>query len=417
MATIPKLFVHKGNRNSPLRLILILPLLFLMVGCEKKDTSAPRNNRQPVYYTIGQFCMGCDLSVVNQVEDHGGVFADSSVAGDPYSILHSHGANLVRLRLWHNPQWTKEVYGAEGHQLYNDLADVEKSMFRAKQNGMKVCLDFHYSDTWADEGAQEVPAAWAGITSLDVLKDSVYNYTFRVLSYLKNESLMPYMVQIGNEINCGMCYSGADADFPNLNACQGHWAELGGVLNSAINAVRDVSVGNTNEVLVALHIADPSNVEWWLDNITTTGGVSDYDIIGFSYYPLWHTGIKLSNISYVTGRVREKYGKQVMVFETAYPWTADANDNYTNLLGGQTPVSGYPFTQQGQLDFMKTLTQEVIDGGGIGVIYWEPAWITSQMKDLWGSGSSWENATFFDFSGNTLPVIDYMNYPYTFPGK
>ena len=102
-----------------------------------------------------------------------------------------------------------------------------------------------------------------------------------------------------------------------------------------------------------------------------------------------------------------------MIVETAYPWTTGSNDSYNNVFGSQPALSGYPFTMQGQEDMMKALTQEVIDGGGIGIIYWEPAWISSQMKDLWGTGSSWENATFFDFNGNVIQGIGYMKYGYT----
>lgn len=401
-------------------MLWIVPLLFsfCMEGCrEPDDPGDPGDTLQKVFYSIDKFCMGNDLSVVNQVEEHGGSFADSGVAGDPYTILKSHGANLVRLRLWHHPQWTKEIYGASGTKLYNDLADVEAGIMRAKQNSMEVCLDFHYSDTWADAGTQEVPEAWAGITNLEVLKDSVYTYTFKVLNHLRAKDLLPYMVQLGNEINCGICYTGTQAGFPNLNCCNGHWAETGEVINSAIRAVRDASAGESRKVMVALHIADPATAEWFFDKIITDGAVSDFDVIGYSYYPLWHTSVKLTNISYVTGRLREKFGKKVMILETAYPWTPDGNDNYTNLFGGQAAIPGYPYTTEGQSSLMKALTQEVIDGGGAGIVYWEPAWITSQMKDLWGTGSSWENNTFFDFSGNALPVINYMSYPYKFPAK
>jgi arabinogalactan endo-1,4-beta-galactosidase len=101
-----------------------------------------------------------------------------------------------------------------------------------------------------------------------------------------------------------------------------------------------------------------------------------------------------------------------MILETGYPWSKDGNDNYNNQFGDQTPVNGFPFTPDGQFDFMKRLTTEVKDGGGIGVIYWEPAWITSSAKDLWGTGSSWENCTFFDFQGNTNKAIGYMKITY-----
>lgn len=101
-----------------------------------------------------------------------------------------------------------------------------------------------------------------------------------------------------------------------------------------------------------------------------------------------------------------------MILETAYPWTTDANDEYNNLFSNQAPLDGYPFTEKGQHDLLVKLVQEVRDGGGQGVIYWEPAWISSEMKDLWGTGSSWENCTFFDFEGNKHLGIEFMNYDY-----
>ena len=101
-----------------------------------------------------------------------------------------------------------------------------------------------------------------------------------------------------------------------------------------------------------------------------------------------------------------------MILETAYPWTSGGKDSYNNSFGSQSPIAGYPFSTQGQSDMMKLITQKLIDGGGTGIIYWEPAWISSQMKDLWGTGSSWENATFFDFDGNVIAGMDFMKYAY-----
>ena len=101
-----------------------------------------------------------------------------------------------------------------------------------------------------------------------------------------------------------------------------------------------------------------------------------------------------------------------MILETAYPWSSGYNDNYPNQFGSQTPIAGYPFSQQGQLDLLKTMTQQVKDGGGSGIMYWEPAWITSSLKDLYGTGSSWENTTLFDFTGKPTTGMDYMKQAY-----
>jgi arabinogalactan endo-1,4-beta-galactosidase len=397
---------------------LLLPLwgllfLYHLVGCKKEDKVPGENSGTDTTSVTKKdtFYFGADLSYVNQILDHGGRYKNGNTTASPYQIFKEHGANLVRVRLWHQPTWTKEVYGASGQQLYHDLNDVEKTIRLAKAQGMEVLLDFHYSDIWADPDKQEVPKAWKDIKEITVLKDSVYQYTHKTLSYLQSKNLMPEIVQLGNEINCGLFYTNAVTGFPTSNGCNGEWQRLGEVLNSGIKAVRDVTASSSIKTKIALHIADPKHVEWWFDQIGNVQ-VRDYDIIGFSYYPLWHTTVKVDQISDYVSKFRTKYNKKVMILETAYPWTSGSNDAYTNLFGSQTPIAGYPFTVQGQLDLLKTLTQKIKDGGGIGIVYWEPAWISSSMKDLYGTGSAWENVTLFDFNGAVLPNIDYMKYSY-----
>jgi arabinogalactan endo-1,4-beta-galactosidase len=380
-------------------------LLLIAAGCQT-DQSTPSTDSPEFYF-------GADLSYVNQILDGGGVYKDEGEIRSPYRIFKDHGSNLVRLRLWHNPAWTKEVYGAEGTQLYNDLYDVEKSIRLSKEQGLNVLLDFHYSDMWADPGRQEIPKAWLQITTMDVLKDSVYNYTFKTLTYLNSRGLLPEFVQIGNETNCGMMYSNAPNAFPALKGCDGHWQRLGEVVNAAIKAVRDVTENSTIKTKIIIHVADPKNVEYYFDNLTGTGRVTDFDILGVSFYPIWHTTVKVDQLSNSVASFKNKYAKEVMILETAYPFTSEANDSYNNLWGSETPIEGYPYTIDGQLAMMKKITQEVKDGGGVGVIYWEPAWISSPAKDLWGTGSSWENNTFFDFQGNVIPSIDFMEAVYT----
>jgi len=399
---------------------MFLILLFLSLACADKKQpyeEYPIPEEKPKYhlFTSDEFAMGVDLSYVNQIEDHGGVYRDSSKVRDPFRIMKVHGANMVRVRLWHNPVWVRTAYNNQQKPLYSGLADVIKSIQRAKALGLAVNLDIHYSDSWADPGKQKPPVAWESITSLQVLKDSVYNYTFSVLSKLNKQGLMPEMVQIGNETNCGLMMTGTKTGFPNLDGCNNRWQELGSVLNSGIKAVRDVAVNSMVKTKVALHVADPKNVYWWFEQITTSGAVTDYDIIGMSYYPLWHTTVSFANFPALVTKLKNDFQKKVMIVETAYPWTSEFADSYNNQFGSQPPLSGYPFTKEGQCKFLIDLCQNTISAGGSGVIYWEPAWISSQLKDLWGTGSSWENATFFDFTGNVIPSIDYMRYNYTIP--
>jgi arabinogalactan endo-1,4-beta-galactosidase len=363
------------------------------------------------------FYFGADLSYVNQILDRGGVYKDENVTKDPYEIFATHGTDLVRLRLWHNPVWTKEIYEPDGTQLYNDIADVAEAIDRSKDRGMKVLLDIHYSDFWADPGNQEIPTAWLNIKDINVLKDSVYNYTSKVLHYLDDKGLMPEFVQIGNEINCGVLYEhngNPVAGFPSCNSCEGQTGNLKTILNAGIKAVRDASVVSEVKTKVILHVADPENIVWWFDNVN--GGsqpVTDFDVIGFSYYPIWHTGVSLDQLADAVANAKSRYNKDVMIMETAYPWTSAPYDSYGNLFGGQTPINGFPYTAQGQYDMMTTITQAVVDGGGVGVVYWEPAWISSPMRDFWNTGSSWENCTFFDFEGNANKGMDYTQHAYS----
>jgi arabinogalactan endo-1,4-beta-galactosidase len=273
-------------------------------------------------------------------------------------------------------------------------------------------LDFHFSDTWADPGKQYIPAAWKDIVDIDVLKDSVYNYTLKTLQYLQGKNLLPEFVQLGNETNCGMMYSDALPGFPSCNVCNGSWENMGAVLNAGVKAVRDVATTSTIKTKIILHVADPKNVEWWFDNIKSKGKITDFDVVGFSYYPLWHTTVPLDQISNRVLAFKSRYSKMVMILETAYPWTTAAADSYNNHFGNITPLSGFPYSQHGQYDLMVKLTQEVKDGGGDGIFYWEPAWISSPMKDLWGTGSSWENCAFFDFDGNRHKGFDFMKFEY-----
>lgn len=358
------------------------------------------------------FVFGADLSFVNQILDHQGVYIDENEVRTPYRILKDHGATVARFRLWHNPVWTKAVYGGAGTQLYSDIADVEKGIRLAKAQGLQITLDIHYSDTWADPGRQDVPQAWTNIKTIDVLADSVYQYTLKTLQRLDRQGLMPDMVQIGNEINCGMLYGNVPADFPACNACQGQWAALGQIINSGIRAVRSVSSTSTIKPKIVLHVADPKNVVYWFDAITTQGKVTDFDVVGFSYYPLWHTTVAVDQLSAAVASFKNRFGKAVMILETGYPWSSGQADSYANQFGTQTPIAGYPFSQSGQADLLKTLTQQVKDGGGAGIMYWEPAWITSAMKDGYGTGSSWENAALFDFSGKPTIGMDYMKATY-----
>ncbi|WP_445664940.1 glycoside hydrolase family 53 protein [Fodinibius sp. AD559] len=397
--------------------ISLVILSLSILGCQGDSPTIGDNNRNdgnesnPPAEEKTEFLMGADLSYVNQILDHGGTYRDSGAVENPYKIFSDYGTDVVRLRLWHDPEWTANVYEGEDNPMYNDLADVTRAIGEAKKHDMAVNLDFHYSDTWADPEQQNIPEAWRDITNLEQLKDAVYSYTTETLQHLEDEGLMPEYVQIGNEINCGLLYSNAPQGFPPLNVCNENWSNTGEVINSGIQAVRDVSSNSDVDTKIILHIAQPENVKWWFDNITTSGSVTDFEIIGFSYYTPW-SEVSLNQISDYISDFRSSFDKEVMIVEAAYPWTMDYADDYNNQFGQSALVDGYPATKEGQRNFMIDLTKEIMDGGGTGLMYWEPAWITSDMKDRWGTGSSWENNTLFDFEGNVHQGIEYIDYDY-----
>jgi arabinogalactan endo-1,4-beta-galactosidase len=390
-----------------MRTFLFISVLVLFLFSCKRTTE---NNPPAVtrtFYSADQFVMGADLSYVNQIIDFGGYYQDSGKVENAYLIFRRNGANVIRFRLFNNPTWTKEIYGAAGTQMYNDYYDVKRGIAKAKSYGLKVCLDFHYSDSWADPSKQVPPAAWQSLSLTD-LHDSLYNYTYKTLHNLDIAGLMPEYVQVGNEINPGFLLPQGD----RWNGNEDNFIYL---INSAIKGVRDAGSLSAIKPKIIIHIAQPENVHDWFAGLSEKG-LTDYDIIGFSYYYMY-SDIKIGSISDNVYSFKQTFNKEIMIMETAYPWTTGNADSYSNIINTSKILSGYPATETGQYKYLHLLTQEVITGGGKGIFTWEPAWITSDMKDPWGTGSSWDCNTLFDFHGKTLDGILFMTDEYNFPVK
>ncbi len=387
------------RKKNFLLLFFVTALFFTAVAQTKKTT----------HYHWKQFVMGADLSFVNQIEDYGGVYKVNGKPQEVYSIFKANGCNNVRVRLWCNPQWVKDIAAGK---LYSDLYDAEKTMRRAKKAGMSVNLDLHYSDDWADPNKQLTPEVWKNLP-LHILKDSVYNYTLAVLNYFKKKNLVPEMIQVGNETNFGMLWPVGKV----VNDSDSSWKNFGMLLNAGIKAVRDFSKKSTIKPQIIIHVAQLQFAPWWTKKITTVGGVTDFDILGLSHYYKWSTVHPMQEVGDTIRFLKNTYGKKVMVVEAAFPWTFEGADNYNNLFGDPKELIGYKTGKQEQLDYLTNLTQTIINAGGSGIMYWEPAWITSPMKDRWGKGSSWENAALFDFEGNVLVGMGFMQQRYKFPKK
>ena len=340
--------------------------------------------------------LGGDLSYVNEMEDCGAVYRLDGKPIDPFTLLKKEGGNIVRVRIWVNPTWTK----------YSDYADVLKTIRRAHAAGLQVLLDFHYSDTWADGGKQIAPAAWANLSTDDQVK-ALHDYTLDTLKRLDAEHQMPEMVQVGNETNPELL--GGKVPGAPIN-----WERNARLLNAGIGAVQEAGRTGSIAPRIMLHIAQPENILPWFD-AATKAGVHGYDIIGISYYAKWSRW-NLAQLKETIAEAKKRYGKDVIVVETAYPFTLQNADSMGNLLGGDSLIPAYPATPEGQHRYMVDLTQLTIDAGGIGVVYWEPNWVSTNCSTPFGKGSGWENATWFDEQQHeALPVFEWLHHNYRHP--
>lgn len=336
--------------------------------------------------------LGADLSYVNEMEDCGAVYRRHGKPADPFALLHEAGGNLVRVRIWNDAKWTR----------YSGYDDVLKTIRRAHAAGLEVLLDFHYSDDWADGDKQIAPAAWAKLDTEDQAK-ALYGYTRDILGRLAAAGEMPELVQVGNETNPELL--GGTIRKPI------DWSRNAKLLDAGIRAVRDAREAAGKPVKIMLHIAQPENVLPWFD-AATAAGVTGYDMIGISYYRKWSTR-SIAQLGETVAAAKARYGKDVLLVETAYPFTEEGEDASPNLLGPDTLIPGYPATPAGQLKYLVDVTRTVVEAGGVGTVYWEPAWISTRCKTRWGTGSSWENATWFDLrTHEALPAFDFMRREY-----
>ncbi|HEY0414447.1 MAG TPA: glycosyl hydrolase 53 family protein [Allosphingosinicella sp.] len=334
------------------------------------------------------FYLGADLSYVNEMEDCGAFYRDHGKPADPFALLAGAGGNIVRVRIWNHAAWTR----------YSNLADVEKTIARARAQHLQVLLDFHYSDDWADGDKQIAPVAWAKLDAPHQAR-ALYAYTRRTLAALDARGLMPELVQVGNETNPELM--GGRKETPI------DWRRNALLLNAGLRAVRDAAKAAHKPVRIMLHIAQPENVEPWFD-AATRAGVEGFDLIGISYYRKWSTRT-IAELGETIRRAKAKYKADVMVVETAYPFTLEGEDSSPNLLGADSLIPGYPATPEGQRHYLIDLTRAVSRSGGSGVVYWEPAWVSTSCKTRWGTGSNWENAAWFDLrTHEALPAFDFM---------
>lgn len=337
------------------------------------------------------FMRGADISILDKIEDNGGMYTELGEAEDAITILKEGGINVIRFKLWHTPD-----------EDYNTLFKVSEMAQRIKDHDLKFLLDIHYSDTWADPGHQTKPAAWQGLT-YEILVDSVYQYSYDVVSMLKENGTLPDLIQIGNEINCGMLWPSGHVCGDNNNEQQ--WSQLAGLINAGITGIEAV-LEPSDSITTLIHYASGNNgsCRWFFDSLIEAG--VEFDCMGLSYYSWWHGSLDV--LEFNVQDLSQRYDKKVFILETAYPWTLDWYDFTNNIIGMESQLhEGYPATVQGQEAFLNSLIDRVYglpQEYGAGVFYWSPEWISTDSF-----GSPWENLALFDFQGAVLPGLQAFN--------
>lgn len=367
------------------------------------------------------FALGVDISSVLSLEASGVVFRDEQGnPGDLFRIMADSGVTDVRIRVWNDP------YDEQGRGYGGGTVDVERATEigrRATEAGMGVLVDFHYSDFWADPAKQQAPKAWETLNGPERAA-ATGEFTKAALEQMKAAGVRVEMVQVGNETNNGVA---------GLTS----WPDMTAVFSEGAASVREVFP----DALVLIHFANPEREGEYaryaqiLDHFEV-----DYDVFASSYYPFWHGS--LENLTGVLSDIANTYDKQVLVAETSWVFTLEEGDSTSNVVGDAELASAYAVSPQGQADAFRDTVQAVVDVGpaGIGVFYWEPAWLPvgppdqlDANRELWNKdgsgwaseyaasydpadagehwgGSGWDNQALFNFDGTQLPSLKMFKY-------
>ena len=380
--------------------ILACVALLLPTGCAT-STSTTTSKAKPL-----PFYLGADISTLPQIEQQGGVYMDGDKPGDALAIFMKNGWTCFRLRIWVDPR-----NGVNGLEYTTKLAK------RIKDAGGTFMLDFHYSDWWADPQKQNKPAAWTNL-DFDALIKQTQTYTAHVIKTLKDAGATPDFVQIGNEITGGMLWPDGQVKVPlsTVKVFGGdvkvikppepyddakQWDHLIRLVKAGVSGVRSATTPE-DHVRIVIHIdcgGDWPVTKWYFDHLARAG--VDYDIIGQSYYPNWHG--TLGNVRENLHNTIERYHKDVMIVETAYP----SRDVHLSPAAAKNMV--WPMTPEGQRQFLADLiktVKEAPEGRGIGVNYWHP-----EATFIPGATNRWSGPdanSLFDAKGHPLPAMNVL---------
>ncbi len=388
---------------------------------------------EPIENLREDFIRGVDISSILAEEESGVVYYnENGEEQDIFEILAQNGVNYIRVRVWNDPyDENGNSYGGGG----NDTAKAAEIGRRAAKYGMKLCVDYHYSDFWADPAKQMCPKAWEGM-EIEAKSEALRQFTEESLTQIIDAGANVGMVQIGNEINNGI-------------AGETDWTKRRQLLQAGSAAVREVSANTGQDIQIAVHFTDVSDQKGILAIAEKVKEKEiDYDIFAVSYYPFWH-GTK-ENLTETLKKISETYDKKVLVAENSYPYTTGDGDGSANSIGEGNIIPEYPANVQGQTNEIRDVCAAVaaVGDAGLGYFYWEPAWVPvgvweegaadaaqvlEENKKIWeqyGSGwassyaagydpkdagvyyggSSWDNQALFDYNGQMLDSMKTFKY-------
>lgn len=334
----------------------------------------------------GDFIAGVDASHLRFFEDRGVVYRDAGQVQDALVILQRRGITCVRLRLFTSSAAQAQ---SDPYNRINNLDYTVALAARVKRAGLQFLLDFHYSDTWADPGKQAKPSAWTNLFFAG-LEQRMAEYNSNCITSFKTAGAMPDYVQVGNEITSGLLWPDGRVGGAFENAAQ--WSQLGRLIKAAIRGIRDAAGPQPPKIMI--HIdrgGDWKATQWFFDNLRQQQ--VEFDLIGQSYYPFWHGN--LSALRDCLNRTADRYGKPVLVAETAFPWTNSA------------PVVGIPATPAGQASFvieLAKIVKGVSQGRGCGIFWWGTEY--QRLNSVGTAG--FERRSFFDTSGEVLPAAETL---------
>ncbi|MDO6684065.1 MULTISPECIES: glycoside hydrolase family 53 protein [unclassified Agarivorans] len=357
-------------------------MVIMLVACG----SSPSENSPPLASEPTLHFRGVDASFASLLQD---CESPILISGEeyPWQTYADAGINLVRLRVWVEPE-----------AGYNDLADTLQKAQAIADAGMDLYIDFHYSDTWADPGKQTKPLAWQD-SDFDTLNTQLYRHTLDVMNALASANIPVKMVQLGNEISSGMLWDEGRVG-ANFNS---NWWRLALLLKSATRAVHDSDY--TDPPLIMIHTdsgGDKDASEWFFSHLVSEG--VEFDIIGLSFYPWWHGSMQ--DLSENLSHLAANYQQAIVLAEIAYPYSLVDHDQQPNFVWQETPLNTeFSASEQGQADYITALREVLLslpNNKGLGMVYWAPDWISHTQE---ACQSSWDNLTLFDDAGHPLKVL------------